>query len=407
MSDATARTLRALAEGRLPKSLPDDCEYKDELAALVASLREVQTLALSISRGDLSYTPTSGKGPVLGSLKAFQASLRHLTWQTQQVAQGDLTQSVDFMGDFAQAFNEMVRQLAERKRIELQLRQAQKLEAIGQLAAGIAHEINTPAQYVGDNLDFLKEAFTNLLGLFNRYRDLAHGAATPELEPRLAVIEEAEKTVDLAFVESYAEQAFQSASDGVARIATIVGAVKEFAHPDQSEMIYADLNRALEATLTVAVNQYQEVADVETTFGELPRVRCYASQLNQVFLNLLLNAAQAIRDATGASGQRGRISIRTAVAGERVRIEIADTGCGIPEELRERVFDPFFTTREVGEGRGQGLSVARSIVVDGHHGTLTFESQVGVGTIFTVLLPIDDGGPSEPGAALTAAPTRP
>ena len=392
MSDATAQTLRALAEGRLPQTLPDDCEFKEELTALLISLGEVQTLALAISRGDLGQMQVSGKGPVLGSLKALQATLRHLTWQTQQVSQGDLTQHVDFMGDFAQAFNEMVRQLAERKKIEVQLRQAQKLEAIGQLAAGIAHEINTPAQYVGDNLDFLKEAFGNLLGLFNRYRDLARGAAVPALEPHLAVIEEAEKSIDLAFVESYAAQAFQSASDGVARIATIVGAVKEFAHPDQAEMIYADLNRALEATLTVAINQYQRVADVETTFGELPRVRCFASQLNQVFLNLLVNSAQAIEAVVGESGQRGRISIRTAVAGEQVKIEIADTGCGIPEAIRERVFDPFFTTRDVGDGRGQGLSVARSIVVSGHHGTLSFESRVGVGTTFTILLPIEGEG---------------
>jgi signal transduction histidine kinase len=394
MSEVTAKLLLQLSEGRLPSTLPDGCEHREQLSQLVAYLKEVQALALAISRGELAPRPVVGKGPVLGSLKALQASLRHLTWQTQRVAEGDLTQQVDFMGEFATAFNEMVRQLADRKRLEIHLRQAQKLEAIGQLAAGIAHEINTPAQYVGDNLDFLKEAFGNLLALFTRYRDLAHGATDAELRPGLADIAEAEKTADLSFVEEYAAKAFQSASDGVARIAAIVGAVKEFAHPDQPEMLYADLNRALAATLTIATNQYQQVADVETSFGELPPVRCYASQVNQVFLNLLVNAAQAIETAVGSSGDRGRITIRTSTDGEHVKVEFADTGCGIPEAIRERVYDPFFTTRDVGQGRGQGLTVARAIVVNGHQGSLTFQSAVGVGTTFTVVLPIEGGSGS-------------
>jgi two-component system NtrC family sensor kinase len=183
---------------------------------------------------------------------------------------------------------------------------------------------------------------------------------------------------------------FESCQDGISRISTIVRAMKEFAHPDQSEMASADLNRALQTTLAVAKNEYKYVADVTTDFGDLPPVLCHVGDLNQVFLNLIVNAAHAIGDVVGKGGSKGTIRITTCQEGDSARIDIADTGSGIPEAIRQRIFDPFFTTKEVGKGTGQGLAIARSIVVTKHHGSLTFESEVGKGTTFTIRLPIDN-----------------
>jgi signal transduction histidine kinase len=158
-------------------------------------------------------------------------------------------------------------------------------------------------------------------------------------------------------------------------------------------MAAADLNRALRNTLTIAHSEYKAVADVETELGELPQVVCHLADVNQVFLNLLVNSAHAIAEVVGNSGARGRIRIRTARDGDGVRIEIEDSGSGIPEEIRDRIFDPFFTTKGVGQGSGQGLAIARSIVVEKHGGALTFESTVGKGTTFRILLPVD-GAPA-------------
>jgi len=191
---------------------------------------------------------------------------------------------------------------------------------------------------------------------------------------------------------------FESCHDGISRITTIVRAMKEFAHPDQREKGDANLNQALRTTLAVAKNEYKYVADVTTELGDLPPVLCHVGDLNQVFLNLIVNAAHAIGDVVGKSGGKGTIRITTSQEGDQVRIDIADTGAGIPEAIRPRIFDPFFTTKEVGKGTGQGLSIARSIVVTKHHGSLTFESEVGKGTTFTIRLPIGDSSNLQGGA---------
>jgi len=263
------------------------------------------------------------------------------------------------------------------------LQQAQKLEAVGRLAAGIAHEINTPIQYIGDNTHFLGEAFGALSALLARCRE-APGAT----EAHRAEVERLVEELDIEYVLEQTPRTVARTLEGVKRVASIVRAMKEFAHPAQREMASADLNRALAATLEVARNEYKYVADVQTEFGELPPVTCFAGDLNQVFLNVVVNAAHAIEDVTKQTGRRGVIRVATRSEEGEVLVSISDTGCGIPPELGAKIFDPFFTTKEVGRGTGQGLAIARNIVAQ-HHGHLTFTSKVGEGTTFVIRLPVD------------------
>jgi PAS domain S-box-containing protein len=291
------------------------------------------------------------------------------------------------------SFNE---DITAQREIESQLHQAQKMEAIGQLAAGIAHEINTPTQFVSDSIFFLRDAFTSMLEVLAvQRRAIAITSNTPSSQSVLAEVQAAEEKADVDYVTTNAPQAFESSLDGLKRIGSIVRAMKEFSHPDNNEMALADLNAAIANTLTIARNEYKYVADVETDFAELPPIRCHIGALNQVFLNLLVNAAHAIGDATEKRGKRGVICVRTRLEPGHVRIEIEDTGSGIPEAVRGRIFEPFFTTKEVGKGTGQGLTLAHGIVVKRHKGTLTFESEEGKGTTFFVRLPLRDSPSSD------------
>jgi len=291
--------------------------------------------------------------------------------------------------------------VSERRSLELRLRHSQKLESVGQLAAGIAHEINTPAQYVGDSIQFLAESFESARVLYAMYRKaLATLQSIPGQEQLVHELTEVEDVSDFEYIEQHAPAAFARAAEGVARIAGIVSAMKDFAHPDSRTKSPADINRAIQATLTIARNEYKYVAEVETEFGELPQVTCHLSDINQVILNLLVNAAHAISDVVGSGGSMGRILVRTSAEAGVVRIEISDTGAGIPPSIRDRVFDPFFTTKEVGKGSGQGLAIARSIVEEKHGGSLRFESELGKGSTFTIWLPIDGGASNAPEAVL-------
>jgi PAS domain S-box-containing protein len=281
--------------------------------------------------------------------------------------------------------------LTERKQIEAELGQARKLEAVGQLAAGIAHEINTPAQFVGDSLHFVKTSYNDLYALIGAYRAALDQLGIDGREEVAAAVREAEEAADLEYLAERMPGSFDRCFDGITRISAIVGAMKEFAHPGHSETSSADLNQAIKNTLVIASNEYKYVANVETELGDLPPVECHLGDLNQVFLNLIVNAAHAIAEVVGSSGKKGRITIRTAAERDHVRIEFADTGCGIPEEIRDRIYDPFFTTKPVGKGSGQGLAIARSIVVDKHKGSLACASELGMGTTFTVRIPIGDG----------------
>jgi signal transduction histidine kinase len=292
----------------------------------------------------------------------------------------------------------MMLDVTDQRRLENELAQAQKLESVGRLAAGVAHEINTPVQFVSDSVSFVREAMNDLSQIVDRYRELR--AATEQGADVVAAAkaaEEAEDDADLDYILENAPVALDRARDGLGRVAAIVRSMKEFAHPDRKEMTQVDINQAISSTLVIATNEYKYVAEVETAFGELPSVNCYAGEINQVVLNLIVNAAHAIGDVVKGTPGKGRIRVSTRVLDDQVEIAIADTGKGIPAEVRSRIFDPFFTTKEVGKGTGQGLAIARSVVVDKHGGTLHFETEVGKGTTFYIRLPIS--GPASSSAA--------
>ncbi len=285
--------------------------------------------------------------------------------------------------------------VTERRHLESELQQAQKLESVGRLAAGIAHEINTPIQYVGDSIHFIREGLDALLKLVGCYRE-ARTAAGDGAIPAASVTElaQAEDDADVVYLADRLPKALDRSVDGLERVAKLVRAMKEFAHPDQTEQSPADLNRALQATLTIATNEYKYVADLETDFGDLPMVVCHVNEVNQAFLNIIVNGAHAIGDVVKGTEKKGLIRVTTRQDEGFAVIEISDTGGGIPELIQPKIFDPFFTTKEVGKGTGQGLAISRSVVVEKHGGSLVFNTARGRGTTFTIRLPI--AGRAEP-----------
>ena len=284
-------------------------------------------------------------------------------------------------------------EISERKAREMEAQHAQKLEALGRLSAGLAHEINTPIQFVGDNTRFLADSYHSMLQLLLVYRRVLNLEAGPlSWWERQELISQAEADADVEFLREEVPSAVRQSLEGVDRVATLVRAMKTFSHPGQAAQSPADINEAILATLTVARTQTKYVADVRVDLGELPLVVCTLGDLNQVFLNLIVNAADAIED----KGRLGHIEVSTRVEDDDVLVSVSDTGTGIPEDALPRIFDPFFTTKEVGRGTGHGLALARAIVEEKHAGTITVATEVGEGTTFTLRLPVR-GRPAETG----------
>ncbi|MCK5149133.1 PAS domain S-box protein [bacterium] len=286
---------------------------------------------------------------------------------------------------------ESIRDVTDRKDLETQLVQAQKLESIGQLAAGIAHEINTPTQYVGDNTRFLKDSFDDILNLFTQYQDFLQVVKAGNIHQPL--IDELEKTIDetdVSYLMDEIPKAIEQSLEGIGRITHIVQAMKEFSHPGAQEKTRVDINKAIETTITVARNEWKYVAEMNINFSSgLPTVPCLQDEFNQVILNLITNAAHAIGDVVGdESGKKGVISITTCLKEEWLEIRITDTGSGIPTAVKAKIFDPFFTTKETGKGTGQGLAISYNVIVKKHGGSLTFETEEGKGTTFIIHLPL-------------------
>ena len=322
-------------------------------------------------------------------LRAEQDRLREAIAQLQD-SEKRLENRVDRRTATLKTINGQLRNEMERRtQMEIELRQAQKLESVGRLASGVAHEINTPVQFVSDSCSFLQNATHDLMGVIvsNRaMRELV--AAGMPVADALASIRQTEAEADVDYLLEQIPMAIERALQGLERVATIVKSMKEFAHPDQASAAFADINRAITSTLTVARNEYKYVADLETELGELPMVSCHIGELNQVVLNIVVNAAHAIEASNRNSERRGKITIRTSERDRHAVIEIADDGCGIPQTIIDKIFDPFFTTKEIGKGTGQGLAIARTVIVDKHHGKLTVDSDPGRGTTFRIWLPL-------------------
>jgi two-component system NtrC family sensor kinase len=272
----------------------------------------------------------------------------------------------------------------QRQQMELQLRHAQKLEAIGQLAAGIAHEINTPTQFTEHNLRFLQETFPKLV---QSVKAAASGQPTGETG--------AMDGSEFEFLVNEIPAAIEEALQGTERISKIVRAMKEFSHPgnaDNSKPEPANINHAIETTITVARSEWKHVAEMVTNFDSaLPLVPVFAGEFNQVILNLVVNAAHAVAEAANGDKERkGVITVSTRCDGDWAEVRVSDNGTGIPEPVRDRIFEPFFTTKKVGLGTGQGLTLAHSVIVKKHQGDLRFETETGKGTSFIIRLPLGE-----------------
>ncbi len=282
---------------------------------------------------------------------------------------------------------ERCKEEAERERLELELRQAQKLESLGTLASGIAHEINTPIQFVGDNLEFLRESFEDVVKYLDELK--VGGGEAPERvgDGSTRGPTDSERIgLDFQFLKKEIPAAIDQSLEGIKRVRDIVIAVRDFSHPGSNEKIPTDLNAAVESTATISRNQWKYVATLDKDLDRsLPDVLCVPSEINQAILNLIVNAAQAIEEL--GNDEPGKITVRTMTGDRHVSIEVSDTGCGIPPELMDRIFDPFFTTKGVGKGTGQGLSLAHNVIAQKHGGKIFCESVPGKGSTFTIQLP--------------------
>ena len=283
----------------------------------------------------------------------------------------------------------LARDITQRKSLEHQLFQAQKLESLGQLAAGIAHEINTPIQFIGDNTHFLSTAFQRIDKVLETSVQLIKQYGEGEdLGATIQALKEIVRKTKIGYMRSEVPAAIEESIRGLDQVATIVRGMKQFAHPGSGGKKLSDINSCLQNTITVSRNEWKYVADLEMDLEEaLPQVLCNANELNQVFLNVIVNAAHAIekKQIDGKKG-KGKITVRTAAKEEAVVIEISDTGSGIPKDILHKIYDPFFTTKEPGKGTGQGLAIAFN-VIQKHEGIITVESTEGEGTTFYIRLP--------------------
>ena len=339
-----------------------------------------------IANGDLE-AEAAKQNYLAMPIRSLQSSLKHLTWQASQVAEGDLQQQVYFLGEFSNSFNRMIESLKEKEAMQARLLQTQKMESVGQLAAGVAHEINTPAQFIRTNLDFVKDAFNDVAGFMHALQEVL-----PDIPDRTAAL--LKKKLEEADWEYLAEElpiALNQSTDGIDRVTSIIQAMKVFANPVRKDMAEGDVNELLQVTITVASSVWEPVAVMQTEFDpDLPLIPILADEMGQVILNLLTNAAYAIAEKQKETGTAapGEIMISSKVVSDFCEVQICDTGTGMSEEVKQRMFEPFFTTKEVGKGIGQGLTTSYDIVVNKHNGVFECQTELGKGTCFTLRLPL-------------------
>ena len=327
----------------------------------------------------------------LGVNESFKKCTRELSGRRKDGTVVPLSLSLSaFATDSGRIFTAILRDLTDHKRLQYELAQAQKLEAIGQLAAGIAHEINTPMQFVSDNIAFLSDSSQRLFEVVDGYqRNLFSDGQQRSWAERRQELDEMIERNQFESIRTQVPQAIAESLEGIQRVIHIVRAMKEFSHPGSEQKEGVDLNNAVASTVTITRNRWKYVADLELDLDpNLPTLKCIPADINQVLLNLIVNAADAIADKVGDGGEvKGQITVRTRSDDESIVIEVEDTGCGIPAEIRNRIFDPFFTTKDVGKGTGQGLAICYNVVVNKHQGTIDVQSIPGAGTTFRVVLP--------------------
>lgn len=273
--------------------------------------------------------------------------------------------------------------ITQRRQMEMRLAHAQQMESIGSLAAGIAHEINTPIQYIGDNITFLSRAFTRIKATCDSLITLveSYGLADSEVNNSLEIARS-----NFAMV----PEAIDDAIAGVSHVSQIVSAMKDFSHPSVEVYGRVDLNQIVENAVTISRNEWKYLAQLKTNFQhDSLYIQAVPNSISQVLINLIINAAHAVEQKYGTGNtDQGYIEIKTHLEDNFAIVEIMDNGCGIEDSIKARVFDPFFTSKEVGKGTGQGLAIAYDIVVEKHGGSIDFESTAGIGTTFTARLPL-------------------
>jgi PAS domain S-box-containing protein len=360
-----------------------------------------------MSPGDISPPlQPDGRGSVAAAMEHNDEVLSHgscrFEWMHRRLDGTDfpaevLLSAFDLCGK--RVVQAAVRDITERKRhdeekseMETRLQLGQKLESVGRLAAGVAHEINTPTQYISDNMRFLITAVAQLKRTLESHRSLVDAASNcPECASAVEAVRVAETDNDIAYILGEIPRTLDQSIEGLNRISRIVSSLKEFSHPGGSDKSSADLNRAIETAIAVSRHEWKYVAEVATEFDpQLPSVLCVLDEINQAVLNLIINAAHAVGDANTRLGRKiGRIVVRTRQEKGWVIIEVEDTGTGIPPEIQHRIFEPFFTTKGIGKGTGQGLYIVRNVIMKGHGGRVDFTTEPGHGTIFRICLPLE------------------
>ncbi len=389
--------LKALADGRTPAPLDAGLAAGDGAwTALLAEADRVATASLAmrafagaLGEGCIDYAPPAHV-PMLGPLKSLQANLRHLTWQAQQVADGNLDQRVDFLGDFSTAFNRLIESLRSKQRAESEALRATSLAGVGQLASGLAHELNSATQYIGDNLLYLQRALESLVELRTGLSAPPPAPATPDAQCAwAAALAGLAADSEVVAAPSDLAAAMQETLDGVRHIERIIHAMSEFSQAGDGSRERTNLNQAVENTLVVSSHAWHQVATVDLDLAAgLPEIAAQPAEVCQVVLQLVLNAAQAIGGAEKPT--QGRIAIATRRADAQAVLTVADSGPGVPPEARPHLFDLFFTTRSGGHGRGLGLCTCREIVMGRLGGRIEVGTAEGGGALFTVTFPLAD-----------------
>ncbi|MFT6750200.1 MAG: two-component system NtrC family sensor kinase [Candidatus Azotimanducaceae bacterium] len=270
----------------------------------------------------------------------------------------------------------MVRDISAQEALEAELRQAQKLESVGQLAAGIAHEINTPAQYVSDNISFVSDVWEEVLGLT---RSLIKDREEQGIDT---------EQLDFPFIEQEVPLALNQCSEGLTHISRIVQAMKNFSHPGESDKAPSNINQLIDNVIVISTSEWKYVAEIQRDYEpELEIISCESSSSNQVFLNLIVNAAHAIDEKFGETQVQGLIRITTKNSDDGTEILIQDNGIGMSADVKQKIYNPFFTTKEVGKGSGQGLAISYATIVENHGGSIDVESTIGEVSVFIIRLP--------------------